>query len=228
VAGCEPNATNDGCPLAISTEVPPGFPGQFKETDVRKQALRAVAASAVAVAGVTAAGSLIEQASASDGGWAALRNCESGGNYATDTGNGYYGAYQFSLQTWQSLGYGGLPSSASPATQDAAAQQLYAEDGSAPWPVCGANLSGNPGPASTAPAPAPAATTASAPAPAAPTAPAAAPAPAAPAGGSTYTVVSGDTLWALAIRYGTTVASLASGNGIPNPNLIMVGQVLSI
>jgi LysM repeat protein len=185
-----------------------------------------VAASAVAVAGVTAAGSLVEQAGASDGGWAALRNCESGGNYATDTGNGYYGAYQFSLQTWQGLGYSGLPSSASPATQDAAAQQLYAEDGSAPWPVCGANLSSDPGPASsTAVASAPAATTASAPAPAAP---AAAAAPAAPAGGSSYTVVSGDTLWALAIRYGTSVASLASGNSIANPNLIMVGQVLSI
>jgi LysM repeat protein len=188
-----------------------------------------VAASAVAVAGVTAAGSLVEQAGASDGGWAALRNCESGGNYATDTGNGYYGAYQFSLQTWQSLGMSGLPSSASPATQDAAAQQLYAEDGSAPWPVCGANLSGDPGPASTSTATssAPAATTASAPAPAAP-APAPAAAPVAPAGGSSYTVESGDTLWALAIRYGTTVASLASGNGIPNPNLIMVGQVLSV
>jgi resuscitation-promoting factor RpfA len=109
---------------------------------VRKQALRAVAASAVAVAGVTAAGSLVEGASASSGsdpgGWAALRNCESGGNYATDIGNAYYGAYQFSLQTWPSLGFSGLPSNASPATQDAAAQQLYAEDGSAPWPTWGA------------------------------------------------------------------------------------------
>lgn len=49
-----------------------------------------------------------------------LRQCESGGNYATNTGNGYYGAYQFSLSTWQRLGYSGLPSSAPPAQQDAA------------------------------------------------------------------------------------------------------------
>lgn len=49
-----------------------------------------------------------------------LRECESGGNYQDNTGNGYYGAYQFSLGTWQSLGYGGLPSSAAPSVQDQA------------------------------------------------------------------------------------------------------------
>ncbi len=49
-----------------------------------------------------------------------LRGCESGGNYQDNTGNGYYGAYQFSLGTWQSLGYSGLPSSAAPSTQDQA------------------------------------------------------------------------------------------------------------
>lgn len=50
----------------------------------------------------------------------ALRQCESGGNYQSNTGNGYYGAYQFSPSTWQSLGYGGLPSAAAPYTQDQA------------------------------------------------------------------------------------------------------------
>jgi resuscitation-promoting factor RpfB len=49
-----------------------------------------------------------------------LRDCESGGNYQDNTGNGYYGAYQFSLGTWDSLGYGGLPSSAAPSVQDQA------------------------------------------------------------------------------------------------------------
>jgi uncharacterized protein YabE (DUF348 family) len=49
-----------------------------------------------------------------------LRTCESGGNYQDDTGNGYYGAYQFSLGTWERLGYSGLPSNASPETQDTA------------------------------------------------------------------------------------------------------------
>lgn len=49
-----------------------------------------------------------------------LRQCESGGNYAENTGNGYYGAYQFSLGTWQRLGLSGLPSSAPPSVQDQA------------------------------------------------------------------------------------------------------------
>jgi len=49
-----------------------------------------------------------------------LRQCESGGNYADNTGNGYYGAYQFSLGTWQRLGYSGLPSDAPPSVQDQA------------------------------------------------------------------------------------------------------------
>lgn len=50
----------------------------------------------------------------------ALRDCESGGNYQDDTGNGYYGAYQFSLGTWERLGLSGLPSSAAPSVQDQA------------------------------------------------------------------------------------------------------------
>jgi uncharacterized protein YabE (DUF348 family) len=49
-----------------------------------------------------------------------LRDCESGGNYADDTGNGYYGAYQFSLGTWERLGYTGLPSDSAPGVQDVA------------------------------------------------------------------------------------------------------------
>jgi hypothetical protein len=65
-----------------------------------------------------------------------LRGCESGGDYGAATGNGYYGAYQFDLGTWRSLGYGGVPSAASPATQDAAAATLHARRGWAPWPVC--------------------------------------------------------------------------------------------
>jgi len=50
----------------------------------------------------------------------ALRNCESGGNYQDDTGNGYYGAYQFSLGTWERLGLSGLPNNAPPSVQDQA------------------------------------------------------------------------------------------------------------
>ncbi|HLX78194.1 MAG TPA: transglycosylase family protein [Acidimicrobiales bacterium] len=70
--------------------------------------------------------------------FAAIRFCESDDNYADNTGNGYYGAYQFSLPTWDGLGETGLPSAASPSTQDSAAYTLYRRDGWSPWPACAA------------------------------------------------------------------------------------------
>lgn len=72
--------------------------------------------------------------------WLELRECESSNNYATNTGNGYYGAYQFSIQTWDALGFSGLPSQASPQTQDTAAVRLQAEAGWGQWPVCSVTL----------------------------------------------------------------------------------------
>jgi len=72
--------------------------------------------------------------------WAALRQCESGGNYGDDTGNGYYGAYQFTVGTWRSLGYGGLPSQAPAAEQDQAARQLESRRGWGQWPSCARRL----------------------------------------------------------------------------------------
>jgi resuscitation-promoting factor RpfE len=68
---------------------------------------------------------------------AAIRACESGGNYGTNTGNGFYGAYQFTQSTWSSVGGSGNPASASPAEQDKRAAMLYAREGASPWPVCG-------------------------------------------------------------------------------------------
>lgn len=68
--------------------------------------------------------------------WLALRLCESDDNYAEDTGNGYYGAYQFAASTWSSLGFPGLPSDASPALQNLAAARLQRLDGWSAWPVC--------------------------------------------------------------------------------------------
>ncbi len=72
--------------------------------------------------------------------WAALAQCESGGNPSTNTGNGYYGMYQFSLSTWQSVGGTGLPSDASAAEQTKRAQILQARAGWGQWPHCAAKL----------------------------------------------------------------------------------------
>jgi hypothetical protein len=68
--------------------------------------------------------------------FAAIRRCEASGDYSLNTGNGYYGAYQFAYQTWIDLGESGLPSAAPPAIQDAAAYKLYLRSGWASWPAC--------------------------------------------------------------------------------------------
>ena len=73
--------------------------------------------------------------------WDALAQCESGGNWAINTGNGYYGGLQFNLGTWQAYGGTGLPSSASRETQIAIATKLRdASGGYGAWPGCAASL----------------------------------------------------------------------------------------
>ncbi len=73
--------------------------------------------------------------------WDALAQCESGGNWAINTGNGYYGGLQFNLGTWQAYGGTGLPSENSRETQIAVATRLRdASGGYGPWPGCAASL----------------------------------------------------------------------------------------
>jgi LysM repeat protein len=107
----------------------------------------APAAPAGAATGAAAAPVAPAQASspapASSGGtnWSAIAACESGGNWAASTGNGFYGGLQFTEQTW--LGYGGGRYAASanlatPAQQIAVAQRVLAGQGTGAWPVCGA------------------------------------------------------------------------------------------
>jgi Transglycosylase-like domain len=73
--------------------------------------------------------------------WDAIAQCESGGNWSINTGNGYYGGLQFTQQTWEA--YGGLSYApradlASRAAQIAVAEKVYAAGGLGAWPVCGA------------------------------------------------------------------------------------------
>ena len=65
--------------------------------------------------------------------WARLRHCESTDRYGVNTGNGYYGAYQFDLPTWRSVGGTGYPHQATPAEQDHRALYLYRMRGWQPW-----------------------------------------------------------------------------------------------
>jgi hypothetical protein len=67
---------------------------------------------------------------------AELRQCEAGGRYNANTGNGYYGAYQFNQGTWNGVGGTGRPDQAAPEVQDEMATRLYERRGWSPWPSC--------------------------------------------------------------------------------------------
>ena len=70
--------------------------------------------------------------------WDRIAACESGGNWAANTGNGYYGGLQFNLGTWQSYGGSGRPDQNSREQQIAVAERVRdAEGGYGAWPVCG-------------------------------------------------------------------------------------------
>jgi uncharacterized protein YabE (DUF348 family) len=70
--------------------------------------------------------------------WDQLAQCEAGGNWAANTGNGYYGGLQFSLSTWRSYGGPGYPHTASRETQIMIAERVRAADngGYSSWPAC--------------------------------------------------------------------------------------------
>ncbi|HEU4566773.1 MAG TPA: transglycosylase family protein [Marmoricola sp.] len=73
--------------------------------------------------------------------WDKIAQCESGGNWAANTGNGYYGGLQFDLSTWHAYGGAGLPSDASRAQQIAIATKVRdARGGYGAWPVCGSGF----------------------------------------------------------------------------------------
>jgi LysM repeat protein len=171
-------------------------------------------------------GVLAAPASAAEHDWSGVAQCESGGNWSINTGNGYYGGLQFSSPTW--LGHGGAEFAqradlATPAQQIAVAERVLLTQGVGAWPTCGRHLRPGTTAAAAAPAPAPAA---AAPAPAA-----AAPATPAP-GGGTYTVRDGDTLAKIAraqgVDGGWEELWALNRDTIPNPNLIRVGQTLAI
>lgn len=184
--------------------------------------------------------------------WDALAQCESGGNWSINTGNGYYGGLQFSLSTWQANGGSGNPADASREEQIRVAENVLATQGWGAWPTCSAQIgaSGEAEP-STSEAPAEEAAPAEAPAeqaapaetaPQQQAAPAEAPAetPAAPAettsydlpdvqaSDDTYTIEAGDTLSlvadALDIEDGWLALYAVNQDEISDPNLIFTGQ----
>jgi transglycosylase-like protein/LysM domain-containing protein len=101
----------------------------------------APAGTAPAAPAASAQASSPAPASSGEVNWSAIAACESGGNWAASTGNGFYGGLQFTEQTWLANGGGRYASSANlatPAQQIAVAQNVLASQGIGAWPVCGA------------------------------------------------------------------------------------------
>ncbi|MFJ4522858.1 transglycosylase family protein [Streptomyces sp. NPDC088810] len=99
---------------------------------------------AVVAAPLMAAGNASAATSAE---WDKVAQCESGGNWSINTGNGYYGGLQFSASTWAAYGgtqYAATADKASKAQQIAVAEKVLAAQGKGAWPVCGTGLSGTP------------------------------------------------------------------------------------
>lgn len=72
--------------------------------------------------------------------WDRLAQCEAGGNWAINTGNGFYGGLQFTLSSWRAVGGTGMPNDASREEQIARGQMLQARQGWGAWPACTAKL----------------------------------------------------------------------------------------
>jgi resuscitation-promoting factor RpfC len=70
--------------------------------------------------------------------WDAIAQCESGGNWSTNTGNGFYGGLQFKPSTWAAHGGVGSPATASREEQIRVAERVLATQGIKAWPKCGA------------------------------------------------------------------------------------------
>jgi nucleoid-associated protein YgaU len=163
--------------------------------------------------------------------WERVAQCESGGHWAINTGNGYYGGLQFTKTSWLSAGGGRFAPTADLATksqQIEIAESLLRRQGPGAWPVCavgaGLGASGTPGDQSP-PSPRPPAAPKN---PATPNAPAA---PKAPPTAKTYRVVPGDTLSGIAARLhiagGWRALYAKNKDLISDPNAIHPGLVLT-
>jgi resuscitation-promoting factor RpfA len=178
----------------------------------------------LAVVGAVAAGTPLALAgtasAAPQSAWDRLASCESGGNWSTNTGNGYYGGIQFNATTWHRYGGSGMPHQASKAQQIAVAERTLAAQGWGAWPACSRKMglhgyAAEPGKSS-----APVAKKASAPRSVSVRS----------AKGGSYTVKRGDTLSRIAKAHGTTSKALFANNrgAIANPHVLKVGTTLHL
>ncbi|SDL77072.1 LysM domain-containing protein [Arthrobacter sp. ov407] len=215
----------------------------MKKSTYSTVARRGVTLAAVSIAGVALSASAANAAvptTAPASTWDSLAQCESGGNWGINTGNGYSGGLQFSASTWAAHGGTGSAATASREQQIAVAERVQASQGWSAWPACAAKLGLRggavaPQSATTSRQPAAVYTPARVSArQAAPTAVVQAPRHVAQVSvsGQTYTIRSGETLSKIAEKLNIAGGwhSLADANTatISNPNLVFPGQVLQL
>jgi resuscitation-promoting factor RpfA len=114
------------------------YRGRHRQATVAKRAT-ALGALGLGTAAVSALISPAAAHAATSSEWNAVAQCESGGNWADNTGNGYYGGLQFSASTWDGFGgtaYAPRADLASPSEQMAIADKVVATQGWGAWPVC--------------------------------------------------------------------------------------------
>jgi resuscitation-promoting factor RpfA len=221
----------------------------MKNTKFRTAARRGVTLAAVSAAGLALSATAANAATPTST-WDALAQCESGGNWSINTGNGFSGGLQFTSSTWAAYGGTGSPENASREQQIAVAERVQASQGWGAWPSCSSQLglSGGGGapvqsarvqstPVQSAPvqsAPAQSIQVQSAPVQSAPVKQAPAPrhATSVALSGETYTLQAGDTLSIVAQKLGIQGGwqHLADANldTISDPNLVFEGQVIQL
>ena len=219
----------------------------MKNTKFRTAARRGATVAAISAAGL-ALSATAANAPTSTSPWDALAQCESGGNWSINTGNGYSGGLQFSPTTWAAYGGTGSAADASREQQIAVAERVQASQGWGAWPSCSAQLGLSGGGSGVAPqsvpvqsAPVQSAPVQAAPAQAAPVqqsvpaeqaAPVAKHVTAVALSGETYTLQAGDTLSIVAEKLGIEGGwqHLADANldTIADPNVVFEGQVIQL
>jgi LysM repeat protein len=219
------------------------YRGKHRKTSAATRNIARVAAAGIAVGAPLAIAATPAQASPSVN-WDAIAQCESGGNWGINTGNGFYGGLQFTSSTWKAYGGQGAPQSASRTQQIAVAERVLQGQGIGAWPVCGkragsgavtmgSNTTGGTAQRTQKAAPKKAVSQSKT------VVKAATPAPAvtSTAGSNSsnpngdYTVVAGDTLSHLASKFnvqgGYQQLQKLNAQYIPNANLILVGQKIA-
>jgi hypothetical protein len=117
--------------------------GLHRKPSTTGRTVAKVAATGALLGGAGLALSAPAANAATDSQWDKVASCESGGNWAINTGNGYHGGLQFSQSTWASYGgtqYAPTANQASKAAQIAIGEKVLAGQGHGAWPVCGGGL----------------------------------------------------------------------------------------